>query len=283
MCPFPAPPLLELTKWPRTGPRLPSPSKAPRALPAQDGSRVHAHALHRCDVRRAFLSPPTRNERADAVPPSQPNDFLAERYSLRQILYETPRRTELFLVLTMYNVRSLPSRSRKTLTRRAGGRGALHKNHAWRHEECSAPLLPHALKDLGRRWVEEGYVSPPLRSERTASDAPAQKWWSASSRTAEPRSTRARSVSSLRWASTRMESPRTSWLASPSRRISTSTRPRVRSLPRRILERGAQSWRSLYRSGPQVQVGRTWSRPRADLVLLEGEEVRSFLSFPSSS
>ena len=29
---------------------------------------------------------------------------MNERYSLRQILYETPRRTELFIVLTMYNV-----------------------------------------------------------------------------------------------------------------------------------------------------------------------------------
>ncbi|GAA6030305.1 hypothetical protein JCM8097_009038 [Rhodosporidiobolus ruineniae] len=32
-----------------------------------------------------------------------PDNFLDERYSLRQILYETPRRTELFIVLTMYN------------------------------------------------------------------------------------------------------------------------------------------------------------------------------------
>lgn len=32
-----------------------------------------------------------------------PDEFLNERYSLRQILYETPRRTELFIVLTMYN------------------------------------------------------------------------------------------------------------------------------------------------------------------------------------
>lgn len=40
----------------------------------------------------------------------QPDEFLNERYSLRQILYETPRRTELFIVLTMYNVRfSRPS------------------------------------------------------------------------------------------------------------------------------------------------------------------------------
>jgi len=35
----------------------------------------------------------------------QPDDFLDEKYALRQILYETPRRTELFIVLTMYNVR----------------------------------------------------------------------------------------------------------------------------------------------------------------------------------
>lgn len=34
---------------------------------------------------------------------SQPNDFLDEQYALRQILYETPRRTELFIVMTMYN------------------------------------------------------------------------------------------------------------------------------------------------------------------------------------
>lgn len=33
-----------------------------------------------------------------------PSDFMEERYSLRQNLYETPRRTELFIVLTMYNV-----------------------------------------------------------------------------------------------------------------------------------------------------------------------------------
>ncbi|GAA5893025.1 hypothetical protein JCM5296_003407 [Sporobolomyces johnsonii] len=32
-----------------------------------------------------------------------PDEFLNERYALRQILYETPRRTELFIVLTMYN------------------------------------------------------------------------------------------------------------------------------------------------------------------------------------
>ncbi|BGP17974.1 hypothetical protein JCM10213_003981 [Rhodosporidiobolus nylandii] len=32
-----------------------------------------------------------------------PDAFLDEQYSLRQILYETPRRTELFIVLTMYN------------------------------------------------------------------------------------------------------------------------------------------------------------------------------------
>ncbi|TNY17016.1 class II chitin synthase [Rhodotorula diobovata] len=32
-----------------------------------------------------------------------PDDFLNEKYALRQILYETPRRTELFIVLTMYN------------------------------------------------------------------------------------------------------------------------------------------------------------------------------------
>ncbi|GAA5977405.1 hypothetical protein JCM10908_004966 [Rhodotorula pacifica] len=32
-----------------------------------------------------------------------PDDFLNEQYALRQILYQTPRRTELFIVLTMYN------------------------------------------------------------------------------------------------------------------------------------------------------------------------------------
>ncbi|KAG8968969.1 Chitin synthase, class 1 [Tulasnella sp. 419] len=32
-----------------------------------------------------------------------PNDFMEERYTLRQILYDPPRRTELFIVMTMYN------------------------------------------------------------------------------------------------------------------------------------------------------------------------------------
>ena len=32
-----------------------------------------------------------------------PNDFKAERFTLRQVLYEQPRHTELFIVITMYN------------------------------------------------------------------------------------------------------------------------------------------------------------------------------------
>ena len=32
-----------------------------------------------------------------------PNDFMDEGYTLRQVLYDPPRRTELFIVLTMYN------------------------------------------------------------------------------------------------------------------------------------------------------------------------------------
>ncbi|KNE92176.1 hypothetical protein PSTG_14412 [Puccinia striiformis f. sp. tritici PST-78] len=32
-----------------------------------------------------------------------PNDFKDERYTLRQVLYEPARRTELFIVMTMYN------------------------------------------------------------------------------------------------------------------------------------------------------------------------------------
>ena len=32
-----------------------------------------------------------------------PNDFLEEKYTLRQVLYDPPRRTELFIVMTMYN------------------------------------------------------------------------------------------------------------------------------------------------------------------------------------
>jgi chitin synthase len=35
-----------------------------------------------------------------------PDDFKSERYGLRQILYDPPRRTELFIVMTMYNVSS---------------------------------------------------------------------------------------------------------------------------------------------------------------------------------
>ena len=36
---------------------------------------------------------------------AQPNDFKDERYTLRQVLYDPPRRTELFIVMTM--VRSI--------------------------------------------------------------------------------------------------------------------------------------------------------------------------------
>ncbi|KAG8908388.1 Chitin synthase, class 1, partial [Tulasnella sp. 403] len=32
-----------------------------------------------------------------------PNDFMEEKYTLRQVLYDPPRRTELFIVMTMYN------------------------------------------------------------------------------------------------------------------------------------------------------------------------------------
>lgn len=32
-----------------------------------------------------------------------PNNFMEEGYTLRQVLYDPPRRTELFIVLTMYN------------------------------------------------------------------------------------------------------------------------------------------------------------------------------------
>lgn len=41
------------------------------------------------------------------LPRVQPDEFLNEQHALRQILYQTPRRTELFIVLTMYNVRLL--------------------------------------------------------------------------------------------------------------------------------------------------------------------------------
>ncbi len=39
-----------------------------------------------------------------------PDNFKDERYTLRQVLFDPPRRTELFIVLTMYK----------------RGRGALH-------------------------------------------------------------------------------------------------------------------------------------------------------------
>ena len=32
-----------------------------------------------------------------------PNDFKADGFTLRQVLYDPPRRTELFIVMTMYN------------------------------------------------------------------------------------------------------------------------------------------------------------------------------------
>jgi chitin synthase len=33
-----------------------------------------------------------------------PNDFVDDKYTLRQRLYDPPRQTELFIVITMYNV-----------------------------------------------------------------------------------------------------------------------------------------------------------------------------------
>ena len=32
-----------------------------------------------------------------------PNDFMAAKFNLRQLLYDPPRKTELFIVMTMYN------------------------------------------------------------------------------------------------------------------------------------------------------------------------------------
>lgn len=67
----------------------------------------------------------------------QPNDFLDERYSLRQVLYDPPRRTELFIVLTMYNVSRSPLALHNSVfifDRRTGGRGALLSDDAWCYE-----------------------------------------------------------------------------------------------------------------------------------------------------
>lgn len=69
------------------------------------------------------LTSPFPAPRYRSLDSQQPNDFLDEQYSLRQILYETPRRTELFIVMTMYNVcRGLAFSSAEEERRKAGGR-----------------------------------------------------------------------------------------------------------------------------------------------------------------
>lgn len=104
---------------------------------------------------------------------TQPDAFLDERYALRQILYETPRRTELFIVMTMYNVRPLfslppfPSLPSSSLSRRTktdeempsvGRRGPLHPYDARRDEEHSKALPAQQESGVGRGRVEEGFV-----------------------------------------------------------------------------------------------------------------------------
>lgn len=106
-------------------PRLSGPAETARALPAQRRPRIYPHALHgrhlRCASRVQFFFShlqfvisrlPTflpsfslYSRRAHYLLHAQPDEFLNEQYALRQILYQTPRRTELFIVLTMYNVR----------------------------------------------------------------------------------------------------------------------------------------------------------------------------------
>lgn len=71
-----------------------------------------------------------------------PKDFASQGYTLRQQLLE--RHTELFIVLTMYNVTSSPKEKEKKCCNLlyTGRRGAVCTNHARRHEEYLSFVQP---------------------------------------------------------------------------------------------------------------------------------------------
>ena len=95
-----------------------------------------------------------------------PDDFKDERYTLRQVLFDPPRRTELFICLTMYNVRTLepflePCFTSALLTPAhcmhvTGGRPALYKDDAWCDEQHCPSLYQRQIKDLGKGRLEKG-------------------------------------------------------------------------------------------------------------------------------
>ncbi|KAI5121342.1 hypothetical protein M0805_000650 [Coniferiporia weirii] len=62
-------------------------------------SPVPQKLLDRCSLRNEREYTHMRYSAATC----DPNDFMSEGFTLRQVLYEPPRRTELFIVMTMYN------------------------------------------------------------------------------------------------------------------------------------------------------------------------------------
>lgn len=87
-----------------------------------------------------------------------PDDFEKEKFFLRQ--NENGRTTELFIVITMYNVRLawqvvvfFAHANRRLCT---GRRGFVLQDHVWCNAEYCTSLFPQKLTNLGTRRVEEG-------------------------------------------------------------------------------------------------------------------------------
>lgn len=78
-----------------------------------------------------------------------PAEFQNEKYQLRQQMMG--RETELFIVLTMYNVRRRPLFcSHVALTFSGIGRRGLVLPHlAWCHEEYCSLVFSHSFQDMG--------------------------------------------------------------------------------------------------------------------------------------
>lgn len=84
-----------------------------------------------------------------------PNDFRAEGFTLRQVHYDPPRRTELFIVMTMYNevISNGFAESCQRLTNLLIGRATFLQNLSWCYEKHRASLQAQPFQNLGCGWV----------------------------------------------------------------------------------------------------------------------------------
>lgn len=92
-----------------------------------------------------------------------PNDFMEEGFTLRQVLYDPPRRTELFIVMTMYNedeelfCRCVSSSLILLLSYHfIFSYHHISQNNARSNKEHSPPLYAGSIKNMGKRRMEEG-------------------------------------------------------------------------------------------------------------------------------